>query len=54
MNTLHNLANLLEDIAYFLRQKAMYNRWTTCKHCYMELGYGHKKGCPELDKKNNK
>jgi hypothetical protein len=36
----------LDDVSYWMKQKALYNRWTTCPHCLIENGYGHKFDCP--------
>jgi hypothetical protein len=49
----HHFAGWLDDRAYDIRQKALYNRWTTCPHCKIENGYGHRKGCPKSKKENN-
>ena len=40
------IADILEAIADWIRQKALYNRWTTCPYCLIENGYGHKFDCP--------
>jgi hypothetical protein len=47
LHILHQLATMFENIAYWFRQKAIYNRWTTCPYCLIENGYGHKFDCPK-------
>lgn len=46
LHILHVIADMLESLADFIRQRAMYNRWTTCPYCLIENGYGHKFDCP--------
>ena len=50
IDCLYWLATRLDDLSYWLYQRALYNRWTTCKYCHIENGYGHKDWCPKAKK----